>query len=125
MVPLTAVRSSNALISSSLPPGLVALFVGATSGIGEITLKKFAQYARQPRAYFVGRSQEAADRIIKECRQLNPEGEYIFMKEDISLISTVDKVCEEIKGKENTLNLICLSQGAPRFDRAGTKYPES
>ena len=44
------------MISSSLPPNLVAVFVGTTSGIGLYTLKAFAKYALRPRVYFIGRS---------------------------------------------------------------------
>ncbi|KAH7393481.1 hypothetical protein BKA64DRAFT_755648 [Cadophora sp. MPI-SDFR-AT-0126] len=120
MVSLTDVQASNSQISTSLPPGLVAVFVGGTSGIGEITLKKFAKYARQPRAYIVGRSQNAAERIIAECRILNPDGEYIFIKADVSLIKNVDKVCEEIKAKEKAVNLLFLSAGFPSLDGAET-----
>ncbi|EGE82723.2 hypothetical protein BDDG_05667 [Blastomyces dermatitidis ATCC 18188] len=57
-------------------------------------------YARQSRAYFVGRSQDAADRIIAECKALNLEGEYIFIQADIRLIRVVDNVCEQIKSKK-------------------------
>jgi NADP-dependent 3-hydroxy acid dehydrogenase YdfG len=119
MVSLSDVRLSNSLISSTLPR-LVAVFVGATSGIGEITLKKFAKYSHQPRAYFVGRSQGAADRIVAECKALNPQGEYIFIKADVSLIRVVDKVCEEIMANEKTLNILFLSAGAPSMDRSST-----
>ncbi|PQE31252.1 short-chain dehydrogenase reductase SDR protein [Rutstroemia sp. NJR-2017a WRK4] len=90
MVSLSDIESSNSRIYSTLTP-LVALFVGATSGIGEATLKKFAKYSKQPRAYFIGRSQDAADRIITQCKALNPEGEYIFRKADVSLIKIVDE----------------------------------
>ena len=119
MVSLSSVYSSNSLISSTLPPGLVAVFVGATSGIGEITLKKFAKYSCQPRAYFIGRSQGAADRIVAECKALNPAGEYLFIKADVSLICVVDEVCKEIKAKEKVLNILFLSAGVPSMDRSG------
>ncbi|KAI1752579.1 NAD(P)-binding protein [Xylaria castorea] len=120
MVSLSSIRSSNSLISSTLPTGLVALFVGGTSGVGEAALKKFAQYATCPRAYFVGRSQEAADRIVTECQALNPAGRYIFRKADVSLIRNVDKVCEEIKTKEKAINILFLSCGVPSMDRSKT-----
>ncbi|KAI0490026.1 NAD(P)-binding protein [Xylaria cf. heliscus] len=120
MVSLTTVRSSNALISSTLPNGLVALFVGGTSGVGEAALKKFAQYSVRPRAYFVGRSQEAADRIVAECQALNPAGRYIFRKADVSLIRVVDEVCEEIKAQEQAINLLFLSCGVSSMDRSKT-----
>lgn len=125
MVSLATIQSSNSLISSTLPAGLVAVFVGATSGIGEITLKQFAKHAKRPRAYFLGRSQDAADRIVAECKALNPKGEYIFIKADVSLIRVVDKVCQEIKEKEKAVNILFLSAGEADISRTGMKllYP--
>lgn len=111
MVSLSDVQSSNSRVASALPPGLVAVFVGATGGIGETSLKQFARHARQPRIYFVGRTQEAGDRIAAECKALNSEGEYIFVKADVSLIRTVDDICRDIKSKEKVVNLLFLSQG--------------
>lgn len=115
MVALSDIKDSNARIASELPAGLVAVFVGATSGIGETALKKFAQYAKKPRIYFVGRSQVAADRIKKECQTLNSEGEYIFLKEDVSLLNNIDGVCREIQKKERAINLLFLTQGTLNF----------
>jgi NADP-dependent 3-hydroxy acid dehydrogenase YdfG len=123
MVSLSEVRASNVRISSTFPPGLVAVFVGATSGIGEITLKTFAKYSHQPRVYFVGRSQDAADRIVAECKELNSEGEFHFIKADISLIRVVDEVCKEIKAKEKAINILFLSAGVASMDRSGGITP--
>lgn len=111
MVSLSDIQSSNSRIASVLPPGLVAVFVGGTNGIGETTLKQFAKHARQPRAYFIGRSQEAGDRIAAECKALNSEGEYIFIKADTSLLRNVDEVCADIKRKEKKINLLFLTTG--------------
>ncbi|MCJ1292055.1 hypothetical protein MMC34_003605 [Xylographa carneopallida] len=120
MVSPSQIQASNALIASTFPTRLVALFVGCTSGIGEITLKKFAQYARQPRAYVVGRSQDAAERIVAECTALNPGGEFIFVKADVSLIRVVDQVCEAIKAKGNVVNILFLSRGVMILDHRET-----
>lgn len=111
MVALSEVQSSNARVASTLPAGLVAVFVGGTSGIGETTLKQFAKHARQPRIYYVGRSQEAADRIATACKELNADGQYIFIKADTSLIRNVDVVCQEIRSKEKAVNVLFLSTG--------------
>ena len=111
MAPLTAVQSSNSRIASALSPRLVAVFVSAISGIGEASLKQFAKHARQPRAYFIGRSKDAGDRITAECKALNPEGEYVFIQADVSLIRVVDDVCEEIEAKEKTINILFLTAG--------------
>ena len=123
MVSISQVQASNALISSTFPSRLVALFVGGTSGIGETTLKKFAKYSHQPRAYFVGRSQTAADRIVAECKALNPTGEYTFIKADVSLLRIVDEVCKEIRAQEKSLNILFLSQGVMSIDRSGISPP--
>lgn len=112
MVSLKDVQSSNSRIASDLPQGLVAVFVGATSGVGETSLKQFAKHARRPRVYFVGRSREAGDRIADECRVLNSEGEYFFVQADVSLIRAVDDVCRDIKSKEKAVNLLFLSPGS-------------
>ena len=125
MVSLARVQSSNSLISSTLPPNLVAVFVGATSGIGEATLKQFAIHSHKPRVYFVGRSQDAANRIADECKALNSDGEYIFIKADVSLIRVVDTVCEEIKAKEKAINILFLSAGFPSMDGTGNNFQVS
>ncbi|KAF4982333.1 hypothetical protein FZEAL_2032 [Fusarium zealandicum] len=111
MVSLTEVQRSNSTAASTLPPGLVAVFAGATAGIGETALKAFAKHTAQPKIYFIGRSQDAGDRLQSELKTLNPGGEYVFIKEDMSLLKNVDKVCEDIKNKESALNVLFLSQG--------------
>lgn len=117
MVQLKSVRESNALIKSDLPHGLVAVFTGATSGIGEAALKQFVRDAVKPRCYMVARSKTAADRIINECRDLNSEADLIFIQADLTLIKSVDEVCEQIKQKETKLNLLFLSAGAALVSR--------
>jgi NADP-dependent 3-hydroxy acid dehydrogenase YdfG len=104
---------------SDVQPDLVVVFVGATSGIGESSLKQFAKHSRQPRVYLVGRSQDASDRIVVKCKALNSKGEYIFVKANVRLIRVVDEVCEEIKAKEKAINILFLSAGLPSTDRSG------
>ncbi|KAI0418463.1 putative short-chain dehydrogenases/reductase [Xylaria grammica] len=116
MVALSDIIASNERIASTLPAGLVAVFVGGTSGIGEYTLKTFARYARGPEVIVVGRSQEAADRILGECRQLNPEGHFEFIRADVSLLKNVDDVCRQIKEKVSAVNLLFQSQGSMAFE---------
>ncbi|KAH8648300.1 hypothetical protein BGZ60DRAFT_390609 [Tricladium varicosporioides] len=112
MVALSEVQVSNSHIAIQFPQPLVGIFVGGTGGIGEITLKKFAKYCPQPRAYIIGRSQEASERIIDECKSINPNGQYLFFKEDVSLIKNVDKVCAKIAAAESAINILFLSAGS-------------
>ncbi|CAM1504926.1 Fc.00g025170.m01.CDS01 [Cosmosporella sp. VM-42] len=117
MVALPDVIASNERIAPAFPNGLVAVFIGGTSGVGEYTLKAFAKHSSNPRVYVVGRSQEAADRIIQECKQLNRGGTFEFLKLDVSLVKNVDEVCVHIKKKETAINILFQSQGSMAFEK--------
>jgi NAD(P)-dependent dehydrogenase (short-subunit alcohol dehydrogenase family) len=117
MVALNEVIASNERIASTFPDGLVAVFIGGTSGVGELTVKAFAKYTTKPRIYIVGRSQEAASRIITESKQLNSDGTFEFIKSDISLLQNVDDVCRQIKSKETAINILVQSQGTMGFKK--------
>ncbi|KND87342.1 Retinol dehydrogenase 14 [Tolypocladium ophioglossoides CBS 100239] len=126
MVALEKIRSSNSKIATALRPGLVAVFAGATSGIGETSLKQFARNAVRPRIYFIGRSKESGSRICAELQKLNPEGEYIYKSVDVSLLRSVDNACREIKDKEAAINLLFLSTGtmlSGKDTEEGLNYP--
>lgn len=110
MVSLDIIESSNDRIRSTLKSGLVAVFVGGTNGVGETTVRQFAKYAAQPRVYIVGRSQEAGARLTAECRVLNPEGTFVFLKHETSLMRNVDEICHELADKE-VINLLFLTVG--------------
>lgn len=112
MVSLQEVLSSNSRISSDLPKGLVAIFVGATSGIGKYTLQCFAKRASSPRVYIIGRSQSAAERIVNECKSLNPDGTFEFIRADVGLLQEVDDVCRRIREKEEFINILFMTQGS-------------
>ncbi|KAK6380099.1 hypothetical protein LTS17_005287 [Exophiala oligosperma] len=115
MVDLNEVIESNKHIAASFPTGLVAVFVGGTSGVGEYTVKKFASRVTNSRVYIVGRSQEAAERILDECGKLGPSSKYEFIKADVSLMKVVDQVCTQIKSKESAVNILFQTQGSMAF----------
>lgn len=122
MVSLRDVQHSNSRIISDLPP-LVAVFVGATSGIGETSLREFARSAQKARVYFTGRSQEAGDRLTAECKLLNPQAEFIFYKVDTSLLKNVDEICSRIKSKESAINVLFISQGTVKIHTSKFTHP--
>jgi hypothetical protein len=117
MVSYTEVRAANAQLKSSLPSGPVAVFVGGTSGIGAYTAQAFAKHTVSPQVYIIGRSQDSADRILADLTELNSSGTYAFIRADVSLIRNVDEVCQQINSKEESINFLCLSQGALVFDK--------
>jgi NAD(P)-dependent dehydrogenase (short-subunit alcohol dehydrogenase family) len=101
--------------------GPVALFTGATAGIGEAILKAYAEQHPNACIYFVGRKEASAKRIIEDVRQIwtnapgrtGGEGEITFMKIDLTLLKNVQSIVEEITGKRghDRLDLLCMSQG--------------
>ncbi|RTE82149.1 hypothetical protein BHE90_003291 [Fusarium euwallaceae] len=112
MVSLSEVEHSN---SSTLPSNLVAIFAGATAGIGEAALKAFAKHTVKPKIYFIGRSRESGDRLLNELKFINAEGVYEFVQADMSLLANVDEVCRDIKRKEVVVNVLFMSQGTLKY----------
>ncbi|ROW07207.1 hypothetical protein VMCG_03940 [Cytospora schulzeri] len=83
MVDLDKILPSNSQISTTYPEGLVAVFAGATAGIGETSLRQFARHNSKPRIYIIGRSQEACNRLDADLKQVNPAGQYTFIRSDL------------------------------------------
>ncbi|KAK7917438.1 hypothetical protein PG985_011046 [Apiospora marii] len=114
-ISLQTVRTTNNRLSSVKGPH-VALFVGATSGIGLGTLREFAQHAAEPRVYFVARNAKKASAITDDLRALNPRGKYEIIEKDVSLVKDATAVAELVKAKESTLDLLFLSVGFVSLD---------
>ncbi|KAB8205702.1 hypothetical protein BDV34DRAFT_212832 [Aspergillus parasiticus] len=72
-------------------PGLIAVFVGGTSGIGESTARAFAHYTLSSRIYLVGRNKEQASKIIQDIHKDN-------LRADLRAVVTAE-------GLEKTLSL--------------------
>ncbi|KAF2815392.1 uncharacterized protein BDZ99DRAFT_550165 [Mytilinidion resinicola] len=110
MVSLKTVQAHNAALKT-LAPGLVAVFVGGTSGISLSTALAFAHHTPSPKIYLIGRSQSAADTAIASMKTLNPSAQPTFLQTDISLLKNVDSVCGEVAAKEKKLNLLFMTPG--------------
>ncbi|KAK1145888.1 hypothetical protein N8T08_003834 [Aspergillus melleus] len=119
MAKLDQVRTSNAAINSQRPE-LVAVFVGATSGIGEGTAKELANTVKKPTIHLIGRNEATGSRILDELKAANPEGSFHFIKSDVSLLKNVDKACDEIKKKEESIDLLFMSTGYMGFSKNDT-----
>ncbi|KAI1321248.1 NAD(P)-binding protein [Xylariaceae sp. FL0255] len=118
-IPLSTIRKSNSRISE-LPEGLIALFIGATSGIGKSTLEQFAQYAVRPTIYIVARSISKIADQLDQLKSKNPEATYDVIEKDVSLISDTNDVVKYMKSKETKLDFLYNSAGflpmSGRFD---------
>lgn len=103
MVSINTVRTANAALVKAQP--IVAVFVGATAGIGEASIRALAAthstQGKGLRAYIVGRNASAAQKITSDCERICPAGQFRFLKaEDLSLLKNVDLVCEELMSAE-------------------------
>ncbi|KPM44133.1 hypothetical protein AK830_g2418 [Neonectria ditissima] len=118
MVAISIIKESNAkALPSVLPSGLVAVFLGGTSGIGQATLKQFVAVTKDksPRVYIVGRSTEAALPLLAELRRSNPSASVEFIEQDVSLVRNVDAAVSQIKKHESKADLLYLSVGFVSF----------
>lgn len=114
MTLIDTVKAANTSVKEKIPlEKTVGVFVGGTSGIGEYTAYKFAQYTKNPTVYVIGRNEAAGNAIIDKLKELNssPDAKYYFMKHDVSLMKECDKLCDVIKSKEDKVNLLFLSSG--------------
>lgn len=116
MVTLTQVRQSNARLDESTVPR-TSLFVGATSGIGRLTLVELVSLGFPVKAYVVGRrSAEPAMRpVLEDLRARNPRAELVWVEAEVSLLSETRRVCDLIREKESRLDFLCLSAGYAPF----------
>ena len=104
----------------------VALFTGATAGIGEAILKAYSRNHENSRIYFIGRNDAAAQQIIDDVRQMwketsqhdESEGDIIFVKADLTLLKNARDAVQEIlkrEGNNASLDFLCMSQGLLTF----------
>jgi len=130
MVKLEVAQSANIALTQNRP--LVAVFVGATSGIGEYTILALARAhgknGKGLRAYLAGRNAEAGKRILSQCQDLCPSGDFRFVKvDDLTMLRDVDECCGQIAkmekeapfdGGEPRIDVLCMTQGYVRFGAA-------
>jgi NAD(P)-dependent dehydrogenase (short-subunit alcohol dehydrogenase family) len=109
-VPLPQVHTHNSSLKS-LAPGLVAIFVGGTSGISHYTARELARNTVSPHIYLIGRNESEAARITSELQSINSSSKISFIKRDVSLLREVDEACREIKEKEKKVNLVFMTIG--------------
>ena len=124
MPALNEVKTLNSALVQSQP--LVAVFFGGTGGIGNTTLRELvkaeAVSGRGLRAYIIGRQPEDGERILAECQDLYPNGQFRFVKAvDLALLKETDRVCAEItrmeekEGADARIDYLMMGQGGWPF----------
>jgi NAD(P)-dependent dehydrogenase (short-subunit alcohol dehydrogenase family) len=134
MVAVEKVRAANA--SFFQQRSLVAVFIGATSGIGEYSVREMARLyggAKQLslRLYIVGRNSTAAGKIINDCSRACPNGLFTFVQsEDLASINDVDRTSAKIleleqKNAQNDtprIDFLVMTQGRVVFGPRQGRY---
>ncbi|KAF2717071.1 hypothetical protein K431DRAFT_316067 [Polychaeton citri CBS 116435] len=110
MVCYQDVLRHNASLKNNTP-GLVALFMGATNGIGLATLHVLINSVVEPRIYVVGRSKAKFSGELERLQEQNRSAALDLIESEISLLCNVDRVCTEISQDEKRLDLLYLSPG--------------
>lgn len=103
-------------------PARVGLFVGATSGIAFDTLMEYTRQSNRPKVYIVGRNNAKLSSAIGDLKKINPQGSYLSIRSDVSLLRNVDAACAEYKGKEEKLDLLVMAPGYLKMSRQGTVF---
>lgn len=116
MISYKDILASNALINDATGPR-VAVFIGGTSGIGKFTVKALVATGAKVKIYLVGRksSEERMQVFIQELHAINPKAEVIWTEGEISLLAETKRVCEIIKSKESSVDLLFLTAGYAPF----------
>jgi NAD(P)-dependent dehydrogenase (short-subunit alcohol dehydrogenase family) len=128
MVTLDTVRSANAALAKC--ESLTAVFVGATTGIGEYSVRaltnSYGKGGKGLRIYIVGRNERAAEAIISELRQVSKSGDFRFVRANsVALLKDVDRISAEIIKLEEAasqtakIDLLVMTQGTLTFSRKG------
>lgn len=88
----------------------ICLITGATSGIGKATAIELAEGNFD--LILIGRSQEKCEKITKRIQRKYNQIKVKYYVADISLVSSVKKVCEEIRKDFNRIDVIINNAGA-------------
>ncbi len=113
MPALSVIKEANTTIGPQLK-NLVAVIVGATSGIGEHTAYTIAKYTKSPTIYIVGRNKESGTRVIENLKTLNSDegSKYLFYSHDLTLISEAENFSKTVLENESKVNILFLSCGS-------------
>jgi NAD(P)-dependent dehydrogenase (short-subunit alcohol dehydrogenase family) len=116
MVSYTQIQASNALLNDDNAPR-VAVFVGGTSGIGQLTLRALVAKRTSIRIYLIGRK-SSADRtsaFIQELQSSNARVDVRWLEGEISLLAETKRLCDAILKEESRVDLLFLTAGYAPF----------
>ncbi|QMW44043.1 hypothetical protein G4B11_007413 [Aspergillus flavus] len=110
MTPLTGVRASNKQLTAVTVPQ-VAVFVGATAGIGKGALTELISTGFPVKAYIIGRDEAAFEPALSELRASYSSATLVFLQGEISLLAEAKRLTDIILRREGYIDLLFLSAG--------------
>ncbi|KAK7697591.1 hypothetical protein SLS64_013410 [Diaporthe eres] len=122
MVGATEIAESNVAYTHEQHSGLVCVFAGATAGIGRATLERLATMLHSSTFYILGRNKERHASWLDQLRATSNNSKFFYVEAQLSLISDIDKACNQIIAAERKVDILCMSPGGMPF--AGAKYTE-
>lgn len=118
---LSQITAANADISPSTVPR-VAVFTGATAGIGRAALTNLVSRGHPMRVYVLGRTPSRHAPFLASLRAANPSAELIFLEGQLSLLADTARLAAEIARRETAVDALFLCAGfLPLDDRRDTE----
>jgi NAD(P)-dependent dehydrogenase (short-subunit alcohol dehydrogenase family) len=90
--------------------GSTVVITGATSGIGEVAADRLA--AKGARIVFVARDASRGEETLKHLRAIAPHAEYAAHYADLSKLSEMKRVANEIAATETNIDVLINNAGA-------------
>ncbi|ORY89376.1 hypothetical protein BCR35DRAFT_300532 [Leucosporidium creatinivorum] len=85
---------------------------GGTQGIGAATGIRFAQAGAS--VFVIGRNEELGNKVVEELKKAGKGGKAEFIKADLSLVSSVKTLADQLKQKTGgELHYLITTQGGP------------
>lgn len=90
--------------------GKTIVITGATSGIGEVAAHSLAEQGA--RIVFVARDPERAEATLRRLRTAAPDQAHAFHVADLSRLSEMQRVAQQIAGAERRIDVLINNAGA-------------
>lgn len=120
MVNKSEILSSNEKVAQQHLKSRVAVFMGATTGIGASTLNQMVTMLEDSTFYVLGRNPaDIAGRLEQLRATASKRGNrIIFIETQVSYISNIDNACNQILAAETKVDYLCMSPGGMPFGGA-------
>ncbi|KAI1398161.1 hypothetical protein F4819DRAFT_43936 [Hypoxylon fuscum] len=122
LLPVMMVNKANILVTNEQfarqrKACCLAVFMGATAGIGESTLHRMVTLLDNSTFYALGRNPTEIASKLQQLRVIaaTRRNKSVFVGTQVSLIADVDAACDKIIADESKVDYLCMSPGGMPF----------